>query len=196
MKSLFPLFLIFFALTLTQGVSASELNSENSPSYSSVSCLTPTGSVKVNYSNGNHGIVGNTNTYSGSDAVYTISENQLMQCFCPENGNGIQTDWRKVSDLSSDEAKILKNEDWIEVQSGSPWGLDDSPYMAKNIDYTCKSSNPGGPGDGRSDGRGSIVQAATGSNLASTGNIVTILSLLSLGFVFTLTGLILKRKSK
>src|SRR5215210_7466089 len=70
-------------------------------------CINPQGSVKASYSSGTHGIVGSTQEYTGSDSVYTLSDNTIVQCFCPVNGNGIQTDWWKIANLSDTDIKIL-----------------------------------------------------------------------------------------
>lgn len=193
MKKLFALLSLFTLLGSVQGASPVEANSNF---VDSVTCIAPTGSLKVSYDSGTHGIVGDSSNYSGSDKVYIISDSQLMQCFCPENGSGIQTDWKKVTSLSSDEAKILKSQGFIEVPSGQPWGLEDQPYMAKNLSYTCKSSNPGGSSDGRSDGKSSYVQSETSKpSLATTGNITLLATFLSLGAIFTLSGLLLRKSS-
>lgn len=164
-----------------------------SPSYAvstvdEVSCVNPTGTIKVNYESGTHGIVGSLDLYSGKDTVYSIKEDQLMQCFCEENGTGIQTNWKRVASLDSDEAKILKSEGYISVPSGSAWGLEDKPYVAKNIGYTCKSSSTNGT---------SFVESSKGSapSLAATGNIITIISFFVVGILFTSLGFTLRKRS-
>lgn len=168
------------------------------------SCLTPTGTITSNYTDGTHGIVGEGSRV-GSDTVYLLPNGNSMQCFCSEDGNGIQTNWQKATGLTSDEIKILENQDWIYVPDGSAWGLSDEPYLAKNISYSCKSTttttSSGGGGrtdgktDGRSDGLGSIVQAASG-NLASTGNLWFIAEVLGLGVFLTIAGLLIRFKAR
>ena len=57
-------------------------------------CPNPGGTLKVSYVTGQHGIPGDYSTYTGSDSVYILSENQVVQCFCAESGtSGIQTNW-------------------------------------------------------------------------------------------------------
>lgn len=144
------------------------------------SCINPQGTLKVQYSDGTHGVPGDTNTYTGADSVYKLTDNTLIQCLCPKNGNGIQTNWWKVSTLSQADIDSLKNDGWIFVPNGSVWGLDNAPYVAKNLKYTCI----GGIG-GVSDAKkvGDVL------GLASTGNIASVyfylisgITLLVLGF--------------
>lgn len=112
------------------------------------SCTSPTGTLKVSYPDGTHGIVGNTGTFVGSDAVYIIGDSNLTQCFCAAGGSGIQTNWWKVGSLSLDQIKALQADGWIYVPTGSPWGLEDSAYFAKNISYSCNGGNNGGGNGG------------------------------------------------
>ena len=175
------------------------------PSYPS--CIAPTGTVKASYPGGNHGIVGDTSLHTGSDTVYTLSGESLMQCFCGEDGKGIQTNWYRIPETSEQEISVLESQGWIYIPSGAAWGLDDVPYMAKNSDYSCKSTTTtsGGDGrtdgltdgrtDGRSDGLGSIVQAARGTSLASTGNILFIAEVFTAGVLMTLAGLYMRNKA-
>lgn len=106
-------------------------------------CSNPQGTLKVSYDSGTHGIVGGTSG-TGSDTVYYTGEDTLMQCFCSTNGSGIQTNWWKISSLTQDEIDQLKKLGWTYIPSGANWGLDDSSYMAKNIDYTCGGGGGGG----------------------------------------------------
>src|SRR5438105_1101896 len=77
------------------------------------SCANPQGTLKVNYDSGTHGIAGKTDSFSGKDSVYTISPEALTQCFCSTNGQGIQTNWWKVSSLTESEINLLKSQGWI-----------------------------------------------------------------------------------
>ena len=74
-------------------------------------CTSPQGDIKVSYSEGTHGIVGSTETYTGRDAVYTLSQDTLTQCFCSTDGNGIQTNWWNAFSLSEDQVNTLKKKD-------------------------------------------------------------------------------------
>lgn len=164
------------------------------------SCVNPQGTLKVEYTNGVHGIVGRTEEYRGNDKVYQLSGNdQLMQCFCPENGNGVQTNWWKVAHLSEDEIKTMKNDGWIYVADGSAWGLDSAPYLAKNSDYSCK-----GNGETKTETTSSSTSNPTETvketvkevlTLASTGNTAFLYSLIAFGSVSLLSGLVLRFKN-
>lgn len=164
-------------------------------------CIAPTGTLKANYSAGIHGIPGDTNTYSGTDKVYTISDDYAMQCFCPEGGTGIQTDWVKATEFSTEEIKIYTNSGWMYIPNGSPWGLQDAPYLAKNSSYACKSSGSGGGSSSSSSSSG--VGGASSSNtsggsvlgLATTGNTPFILSVFLSGIALISSGILLRKKA-
>ena len=161
------------------------------------SCLNPQGDVKISYESGTHGIVGNNQTYIGSDTVYTLPDNLLSQCFCSENGEGIQTNWWKVSSLTENEVQQLKNDGWFFVPNGTLWGLQEGSYMAKNSTYACRSQN--GSVSGVSDSSaGSVLGASTGGSvlgLASTGTIQAIMAFFSLGILLITSGLYNKKFS-
>lgn len=123
-------------------------------------CTNPQGTIKVSYNDGTHGIPGDTNTYTGKDTVYTLSDTTNLQCFCADNGSGIETRWWKVSSLTQEEKDFLKNDKWIFIPDGSLWGLSASEYYAKNLSYACKS-NDGGTGGG-----------STNSTTSSTGSVL------------------------
>jgi len=166
--ALFSLF-VLGAFTLTSTVKA-----VTTPSFPA--CVNPQGTLKVSYSQGTHGIVGNTGTYTGSDAVYTLSEDTLSQCFCAEDGNGIQSNWWKVTSLTQDDIQVLKNDGWFYVPNGSLWGLTQDAYMVQNSNYSCRGDTGGGD----------ILASSTTSapdvlGLATTGNSVTILGLATIG---------------
>src|SRR3989344_2032580 len=82
---------VILVFVLAAAVSATE-----APSFPS--CSNPQGTKKVSYDSGTHYIVGRETGVSGSDAVYYTGEN-LIQCFCAEDGSGIQTNWWKISSL-------------------------------------------------------------------------------------------------
>jgi hypothetical protein len=171
------------------------------------SCLTPNGSVVADYTDGTHGIIG-AGSKDGHDTVYSLENGNALQCLCATDGSGTQTNWLKISDLSEDQIKIYENQGWIYIPDGSAWGLSEGEYLAQNLAYSCgggtsttqSSQGDGktdGRTDGRSDGRGSsIVQSAVGNaGLASTGNIIFLLSVLGAGVFMTLFGVWLRRNS-
>lgn len=165
------------------------------------SCINPQGQIKVNYDNGTHGIAGNTSSFEGKDTVYSLSGDALTQCFCSSDGKGIQTNWWKVSSLTEDEINLLRSQGWIFVPNGALWGLENTPYLAFNSEYICKSSEGFTPTTdipGPGGGGGSILGITTGSvlGLASTGNIKFIITILSFSLLAILLGLILKFRSK
>lgn len=133
MKKALVLALAVFAL------SAAPVLATNVPAFPS--CTSPSGSVKVSYDSGIHGIPGDSGQYVGSDIVYTVSDTTLVQCFCAASGAGIQTNWWRDNSLSLSERNQLISEGWIYIPDGSAWGLDPVPYLAKNTTFSCA----GGP---------------------------------------------------
>jgi hypothetical protein len=171
------------------------------------SCSNPQGQVIAQYSDGFHGVVGRTDTYQGSDNVYKVSEGAVTQCFCADNGQGVQTDWWKTSLISEDQAQSFTNQGWIYAPNGALWGLDESPYFAKNTDFSCQGSNQNsGSGGGNSStdsssagvgGASAILSASIVSDvlgLADTGNISVIIIWALLGLISLTAGLTLYRK--
>lgn len=100
-------------------------------------CSNPSGTLKVSYSSGTHGIVGSYATYTGSDKVYSLDGGNVLQCFCAEDGSGIQTNWWRASSLTQEEIQTLMNLGWYFVPDGSAWGLSEGYYLAKNVNYSC-----------------------------------------------------------
>ena len=146
------------------------------------SCINPQGEKIVYYSDGVHGVPADSTTYTGSDAVYRVSDTTLLQCLCLDDGRGIQTNWWKAGTLTQAEINSQINNEWKYVPNGLAWGLTDDPYLIKNISYSClnKTSGNGGVGGG------SVL------GLASTGNITTIIFYSISGIVLILVGLYLK----
>lgn len=167
-------------------VSVSNASAQTVPSFSS--CVNPQGTLKVSYSEGTHGAPGDTNTYTGSDSVYTLSSDTLVQCLCTDNGQGIQTNWWKVSSLTQDEIAILISQGWTQVPDGSAWGLDSAPYLIQNSSFAC-GGGTGGP---------EVLGASTGDvlGLATTGNTLFILSVILAGVTFTGLGAFLNKIKK
>ncbi len=124
------------------------------------SCTSPTGTLKVSYSDGIHGIVGNSGTFTGSDAVYIVGDSNLTQCFCAADGSGIQTNWWKIGSLSQDQFNTLQSQGWIYIPTGLPWGLEDAPYFAQNTNYSCGGSSGGGGSPGLSPAGAPVCNSA------------------------------------
>jgi len=82
----------------------------------------------AHYTSGMHQIVGGS-LLSGSDDVYTLANNNFLQCFCPVDGNtGVQTNWlRSDHEISG----------WLFV-NGSDWNLGNYSYAAQNTGFNCK----------------------------------------------------------
>ncbi|HVF69627.1 MAG TPA: hypothetical protein VNA13_03615 [Xanthomonadales bacterium] len=160
-------------------VSALPVHAEKLPNFGS--CVNPQGKVIASYENGKHGIVGRKDLVSGSDAVYQSSERGVTQCFCPEDGNGIQTNWFDVSKLTKAEIETLKKDGWTYFATGSDWGLKDVAYVAKNSDYACKNT---------AQKKGEVSKVLS---LASTGESVTIYALILSGAAFLISGLVLRK---
>lgn len=192
-KLLFPM--ILYILLLTQVKNA---NAVTTPTFGT--CVNPQGTIKASYDSGTHGVAGDGSTFRGRDTVYTLSENTVMQCLCPENGQGIQTNWLSASTYTQEEISILVSQGWILIPDGSVWGLSNGQYLAKNNNYSCgllrnTGGNSGSGGSINSNG-GSVLAATAGQvlGLASTGNAPFIVSVFSLGLVILSLGLLLNRK--
>jgi len=202
-KKLFLLIISFLILTTPKALAV------NIPSFPS--CSSPQGTIKVQYEQGIHGIVGNTSEYKGSDFVYSLSDLTLMQCFCSEDGSGIQTNWWKVTSLTDEEIQILKNEGWYLVPNGQLWGLSEGAYMAKNSNYSCKSGGGTGGGSvttsvdttdhnspGTPPGNTGGVLSGIGQILALAfmGNKIFLYLVIATGFIFLLIGIVLRKNVK
>ena len=174
-KAFFSLILLVHFLAF----SYSEVKAEVPPSFPS--CLNPQGTLKVSYENGTHGIVGSSIAYTGSDKVYTVSDISLIQCFCADDGSGIQTNWWKINSLTQEAINGFKNLGWFFVPSGSLWGLDDEAYLAQNSDYSCL-------GEPLGTGGGDVL------GLATTGNITLVYALASVGLLTLVLGIFLRRR--
>ncbi|OGG14692.1 hypothetical protein A2875_05030 [Candidatus Gottesmanbacteria bacterium RIFCSPHIGHO2_01_FULL_46_14] len=176
---------ILGSLLLLVGTITPKAYAQTVPSFPS--CSNPQGSVKVSYSEGTHGIVGNGGTFMGSDTVYTLSEGTTTQCFCADNGDGTQTNWWHAASLTEAEIQVLKNQGWISVPNGALWGLTEGEWLAFNNSYSCQ-------------GRGQILAASTGTGgdvlgLATTGNILTIYALAGFGVASVFLSVLLRKNS-
>jgi len=175
-------------------LSAKSIYAQTQPSFPA--CSNPQGDLVASYDNGTHGIVGRTDSYTGSDRVYKFDDGNLIQCFCSDNGDGIQTDWWRVGQIASNLLDQQKVAGWTFVPSGLPWGLDDTSYLARNSEYSCGSStsnDPGGSSNSSSDTSGdSGIGGGDVLGWASTGNTEFIYSLVLMGLVLTSLGVMLR----
>lgn len=202
MKKLFLIVLISLVVLTSRTVTGQALAVETDTSSST--CLNPLGTMKADYASGNHGIVGDTSVHTGHDTVYSLGAGNAMQCFCKDDGQGIQTDWKKAGELSGDQIKVLESQGWTYIPDGSAWGLDQGPYLAKNTSYNCKPSNNGGGGGSSSSSSSSsssnsdskVLGASAVLGLANTGNIVFIYAVFIVWVFSSVLGLYLRKKGK
>ena len=148
--------------------------------------------VKVEYKNGTHGVPGRGTNYTGYDTVYTLENDNYLQCLCPDEGNGVQSDWLFVGNNEYDIESYV-SEGWVFVADGSLWGLVDGAYLVKNVDYTCKTSNTPTPTPKNEVGGTITEEAASTSSepvlgLADTGTDKYIFAFLVAGVVLFFTG--------
>lgn len=159
-------------------------------------CANPQGEVISSYETGTHGVPGDKTTYTGKDTVYRLSDEAITQCLCPANGNGVQTNWWRIPQLSQTEIDILVSEGWVYIPDGSAWGLSEGPYLAKNSSFSCN----GGSGGTSSTGGTSQTAGASATQailaLASTGNIKFILGIFLTGTALIATGAALNFKKR
>jgi hypothetical protein len=88
----------------------------------------PASGDKAHYTSGVHQIVGGA-LLAGSDDVYSLANNNYLQCFCPEVGTqGIQTNWLKTDSAIAG---------WLFL-NGEQWNLGNVNYAAKNSNFTCQ----------------------------------------------------------
>ena len=170
------------------------------------SCNAPQGEVVSSYDSGVHGIVGDPKTFNGSDIVYKISPVVYTQCFCADNGTGIQTNWWNASSLSDEDIAVLKSQGWYYVPNGNLWGLTADPYVAQNIYFNCKPGSPGTGGGGSSGGSstsgiggGEVLSSAIEKGdvlgLAATGDVWLLYAVFGLAFILLGAGSRLLKRS-
>ncbi len=181
---------ILFAAAIIFALVTSSKNAHAQASPDFPFCFNPQGTVVASYSSGTHGIPGDGNVYEGSDTVYAFNDKQLIQCFCPPTGTGIQTNWWKFSELSQDQVNNMVAAGWVYIPDGSAWGLDNAPYLAKNYRFECVFGGKGGGGGESqvttsSSGGGQVLGIGGGEvlGLASTGNKAQIYGFLAFGAV-------------
>lgn len=151
-------------------------------------CSNPQGNVIANHETGTHGVPGDSATYSGKDTVYSLNSESLVQCLCSTSGNGTQTNWWKVNELTQDEINIKISEGWILIPNGSAWGLEAVPYLAKNSKYSCSGGSSENRVGGASAENNSTAQKIL--SLANTGNTMFILGVFLTGITFIGAGLV------
>lgn len=135
------------------------------------SCVSPIGVTIAAYSEGTHGIPGDAGTYTGSDTVYRVDSDHVLQCFCPDNGNnGIQSNWWKVSEASESDINYYEKRGWVYIPNGLLWGLEDSSYFVKNASYSCSSDNGTGGTGGNNNGGGSSSSNTSNSSGGSSSS--------------------------
>lgn len=142
------------------------------------SCANALAPVKIAYDYGTHGIPGNMGEYKGRDTVYYLSDANLLQCFCSTEKQGIQTNWWKANALSDPDIETMKNLGWIYIPNGELWGLENTPYLAKNSTYDC----------GGGVGGGSVL------GLASTGGTASFYVFIVISIISLIAGVIVARK--
>lgn len=118
--------------------------SNNPPSFPSCNPkIFETSGDWASYDSGTHGIPGVGN-FDGSDDVYSLSDGNFFQCFCPsEAGQGIQTNWWNVerAGLSSEAVASYVSQGWVS-ENGSGWNLYPEAYLAKNQYFSCTQITP------------------------------------------------------
>lgn len=193
-KFISKILLIAILYISTLFVSAGTSYALTTPSFPA--CANPQGTIKVTYDSGVHGVVGDSTNYSGKDTVYTLSNNTLMQCLCPTNGGGIQTNWIKASGYNQDEIQILKSQGWIYVADGSAWGLDPEAYLAQNSSFSCNGQGGGSSSSSSSSNSSNSVMGASAGviGLANTGNTLFIAIVLLAGIFSSIFGIVLSRR--
>ncbi len=177
------------ALFLAFAASTTNAFAVETPQFSS--CYAPGGTLIASYGDGQHGIPGDTKTYSGTDTVYQLNTDMVLQCLCPIDTNGIRTEWWKATNISDNDISILTKQGWIYITSGAAWGLDDHAYLARNSSYSCNEHGIGGGSVlGASTQTGSILGAST---LAGTGTMLYIVGLIAVGLLLVISATQLKR---
>ncbi len=163
------------------------------------SCVNPSGDLIVSYNSGIHGVPGRDVSYSGTDSVYSLDGGHVLQCLCTVNGDGLQTNWWKISSVTEDELNTLKANGWFLIPDGSLWGLEKASYMAQNLDYACVSSGGGSSSSSSSssssDGQvqGTSTRFGQVLGLATTGTLPVIASYLGLGLALLFVSRLLKK---
>lgn len=201
--------ILFLLFTLFGGVSA--VFADNTPP-GFTTCLNPQGALIAPTTQGMHGIAGNT-ARSGIDTVYKVTDIAVTQCFCADNGQGIQTNWWKIANMGQATITSFQNQGWIYIPAGDLWGLDNAPYLAQNSSFSCaivegdtgKQPSNSQPSSNTSSGSNSTTSTSNNNSsstpsgspsLANTGDIVFVYSIFLLGFLFLGSALFLSFRNK
>ena len=116
-------------------LSATTTSAQVAPDFPS--CSNPQGQLVVSYSQGEHAIPGESSMRQGSDDVFDLGSGNYLQCFCAENGEGVQTNWWKINGLDQNQINTQTKLGWHFIPNGANWGLDQSAYLAQNLEYSC-----------------------------------------------------------
>jgi hypothetical protein len=165
LKKFLILIVLSVFLTAILGIFTNVFAFEN-PSFTS--CSNPEGTQITYFDSGSHGVAGDSSSHQGSDAVYIGANSDATQCLCETTGQGIQTNWWKINGMSQPEINQNLNSGWNYIADGSAWGLDNSPYLAKNVYYICGPLGIGGGGD--------VLAASTSSSSSTTGEVLGLAS--------------------
>lgn len=133
-----PTFIVLAVAALL--LCSSKVFAYESPSFPT--CINPQGTVIAHYDTGLHAIAGDQTLHVGRDTVYQVTDTTVLQCFCDEQNNGIQTNWWKIAGntaagISQEQVDWFLQNGWIYIPNGSDWGLDQGPYLAKNSTFNC-----------------------------------------------------------
>lgn len=145
------------------------------PAFSS--CPGGSGDIKANYPEGQHAIVGVTGLQFGSDKVFSIGNNNYVQCFCPPQGSGTQTNWLAANNISQVDKNNLITQGWVLIPNGADWGLEPIPYLALNSSFSCGGGSSNGGGGSSGGGGGSSVGSSGGTSAQSGGQVLGISTL-------------------
>jgi hypothetical protein len=97
----------------------------------------------AHYDSGIHGVVGVGNL-EGKDDVYSLSDGNFLQCYCPSEGTGgIQSNWWNVerAGLSQSEIDSYQSQGWFK-ENGSGWNLYNETYLIQNRNFSCEQVTP------------------------------------------------------
>lgn len=161
-------FTAFFLITLVF-LSESPVQAEFIPP-SFPACPGGSGNIKANYPEGQHAIIGVTGLQFGSDKVFSIADNNFLQCYCPPQGSGTQTDWLAADNISQVDKNNLITQGWVLIPNGADWGLQPIPYLAKNSSFSCGGGSNGGGGGSSGGGSGSSGGSSGGSSSSSSSS--------------------------
>lgn len=142
-----PAIVLLIVLLLMGGlgaslVAASEITPPSFPTCESK--IFSSNGDRAHYDNGTHGVVGVGNLV-GRDDVYTLSNGNFLQCYCPASGSkGIQSNWWNtgIAGLGSEQINLFRSLGWFYEQNGADWNLLDDPYLIQNRDFSCTQPTP------------------------------------------------------